>query len=174
MTDKKRKLIGNALVFAVIVIAALIYCRPLSLAELLDIPEGEAPDGYIVYPMFQNEPPIRIDMYQVTTYEQNENPVPKEEWDAWIASIRVRRGPLNWLGNLYPSSWGHTDVEEPWYLYLTREDGSHFGSLNSYGDGRFDYTGGDLNKYLPCYVQNADEVHAQAMALFNQYGQTND
>lgn len=170
MTDKKRKLIGNALVFAVIVIAALIYCRPLTLTELLDIPEGEAPDGYIVYPIFQNEPPIGIDTYLVTAYEQNENPVPKEEWDAWIASIRIRRGPLNWLGNLYPSPGGHSRIDTPWYLYLTKEDGGHFGNINFYGDGRFDYTGENLNKYLPCYVQNANEVHAQAMALLDRYG----
>ncbi len=169
MTDKKRKLIGNGLVFALIFVALAVYCRPIPLTRLLDIPEGEVSEGYVTYPVFQNEPPLGIDMFLVTTYAENETPVPKETWDAWIASIRVRRGPLNWLGNLYPSG-GVTDLEEPWALYLTKADGSHLGSLHSYDGSRFGYTTPKLDRYLPCYVQNADEVCAQAMTLLDQYG----
>lgn len=166
MTKRKRTVIGNTLVFAAIVIAVLIYCRPVSLMELSGTEEFPA-FIWVRWEVAQEEPPHDRVIYEVRS--EWEIPAAQEALETLFSTIRVRRGPLNWLGSLYPST-GHILQDTPWYMEFFTQDGSRLGSLHYYGGYQFDYNIMGLDVYLPCYMQNADEICTMMDTIFAQYG----
>ena len=171
MTDKKRKIIGNSLVFAVLILAALIYCRPVPLSALGGW--GDDPDVYadLYYEIYHTNDrgQLAAEVYNAASANG--------EWSDLLDSIRVCRMPFNWLGDLLPGAGAHqlADGMVDWNLHAhDQSTESSMVGLQTYGEGRFCYTTPKLDRYLPCYVQNAEEVHARAMALLEQYGQKTD
>lgn len=169
MTDKKHKIIGNSLVFAAIVIAVLIYCRPVPLSALggwEDDPDIYAGMYYEIYHT-NDRGQLAAEVYTADSSDG------AEAWSDLLDSIRVYRMPLNWLGNLHPGAGAHqlTDGMTDWNLHAHDQntEDSMVG-LQSYGEGRFCYTTPKLNQYLPCAVKNADEVQQKIDALIEQYG----
>ena len=94
------------------------------------------------------------------------------EWSDLLASIRVCRMPLNWLGNLLPGVGSHelTDGMADWSLH-THDQNAEAGivGLQSYGEGQFCYTAPKLDRYLSCYVPRSDDLQRKIDALIAQY-----
>lgn len=169
MTDKKRKIIGNALAFAVIILAALIYCRPVPLSALGGW--GDDPDifAYLYCESYHTNDrgELAAEVYTV------DSAAGAAAWSDLLDSIRVCRMPFNWLGNLHPGAGAHqlADGMTDWSLHAHDQntEGGMVG-LQSYGEGRFCYTTPKLDRYLSCAVKDADEIQQKIDALMEQYG----
>ena len=167
MTDKKRKIIGNTLVFALIFAALALYCRPVPLSTLggwTDDPDIYADLYYEAYHT-NAQGKLAADVYAAASANG--------EWSDLLASIRVCRMPFNWLGNLLPGTGAHqlADGMTDWNLHAHDQSAENsMVGLQAYGEGQFCYTTPRLNQYLPCAVKDADELQQKIDALIEQYG----
>lgn len=168
MTEKKRMIIGNTLVFAAIVIAVLIYCRPVSLSALGGWEDDPDIFAYLYYEVYHKNDRGDLDT-EVYTADSADG---AEAWSDLLDSIRVYRMPFNWLGNLHPGAGAHqlADGMTDWSLHAFDQSAeTGMVGLQSYGKGQFCYTTPKLNRYLPCYVKNADEIQQKIDVLMEQY-----
>lgn len=169
MTDKKRKIIGNLLVFLALIVAALIYCRPVPLSALGGWDADEPVFPYLSYEVnYPDRPGQSWETY--TAQRPEDDPAAQEDWDALVESIRVYRMPLNWLGRFYPGRFTHQlwpEGKPIWRLNLICDEGAHV-QLCFYNDRDMVYSNG--NGELPCTIANKETVCAQIDALMEQYG----
>jgi len=173
MTERKRKIIGNGLVFAAIFLAVAIYCRPVSLRDLGSWNDDAEPYAYVSYEIWRVK--LQRDNWFAGSYDAAGEE--QEAWDDLISSIRVCRMPFNWLGNLHPGAGAHQLIEgqAEWNLHtFPNNDTDSPVGLQYYGENRFCYSAKALNRNLPCIVLNSEEICAKIDALIAQYGETQE
>lgn len=169
MTDKKRRIIGNSLVFALIFLALAIYCRPIPLSTLGGWNDDPDIFAYLYYETYHTDDLGRL-AAKVYTADSGDG---DEAWSDLLDSIRVYRMPFNWLGNLHPGAGDHqlADGMTDWRLHAFDQSAeTGIVGLESYGEGQFCYTTPKLDRYLPCAVKDADEIRQKIDALMEQYG----
>lgn len=170
--EKKRRLIGNALVLLVLILAALIYCRPVPLSVLGGWDEDAVLYPYLSYQInFPDRPGQSWEDYEAQY--PLDDPAAQEEWNDLIASIRVRRMPLNWMGRFYPGRPTHQlwpEGKPVWRLNMFSEDSERV-QLCFYNDRDMVYSNARGAGELPCTIVNQDEICAKIDALIAQYGE---
>lgn len=179
MTKRNRKILTISLALLVFILAEVIYCRPISLATLGGWGKGPVDRAFVFYQIGHQDTPGSEMEYETGDADYRPDTATDAEREAWedlISSIRVRRGPFNWMGVLdAPTrSFQFTDGTVAWNLYVICYDKYTVDLQYNTNTGRFLYFAKRMRNSLSCTVLNSEEVCAKMDALIERFGKAQE